>query len=139
MKINQSTIHGRFEVAVSGQVLISRTWGPFNLECIHAYREHMNLHIQSLVGQRWAMLALACGEPIHTPESLAEMVNTIEHQRTLGRCATAIVLINVEGANMVKLMLSSMYEKANEPFFFAEDEASAMSWLKEQIASSSSD
>jgi hypothetical protein len=134
MIINQSAIHGRFEVAAKGQILISRTWGPFNVECIHAYREDVNLQVKSLVGQRWAMLAVTIGTPLHTPDSMAEMVNTIRQQRNHGRCGTAIVLVDVEVESIVKAMLTAMYTQANEPFIFADDEASATIWLEAQIA-----
>lgn len=135
---NQSAIHGRFEVTIDGQILISHTWGPFNLECIHAYREHLDLKIESLKGKAWAMLAIAEGAPLHTPASMEEMINTILHQRILGRCATAIVIGNVEAVNIVKSMLSTMYLQANEPHIFASDEASAMIWLTARIANAAS-
>jgi hypothetical protein len=138
MTSNKSLIHGRFEVTINGQVLISHTSGPFNLECIHAYREHLDLRVQSLAGKCWAMLAVADSAPLHTPESMAEMINTILHQRKLGRCATAIVIGDVEGVNIVKSMLTTMYVQANEPHIFASDEASAMIWLEAQIASAES-
>ena len=138
MTNKKSLIHGQFEVTINGQILISHTSGPFNLECIHAYREHLDLMVQSLAGQRWAMLAVAEGAPLHTPESLAEMVRTIVHQRKLGRCATAIVIGDVEGLNIVKSMLSGMYAQANEPHIYAADEASATIWLNAQIANAES-
>ena len=134
MSSHQSTIHGRFEVTADGQILISRTWGPFNVECVHAYRDRVNLQVESLSGQRWAMLAVTTGMPLHTPDSMAEMVSIIQQQRKLGRCATAIVLVNVEVESIVKSMLSVMYNQANEPFIFANDEASATIWLEAQIA-----
>ena len=134
MTSTQNAIHGRFEVVTKGQILVSHTWGPFNVECIHAYREHLDLQVKSLAGQRWAMLAVTIGTPLHTPESIAEMVSTIEHQRSLGRCATAIVFIDVEAESVMKSMLSTMYSQADEPFIFASDEASATTWLQEQIA-----
>lgn len=134
MTSNQSAIHGRFEVSANGQILLSRTWGPFNVECVHAYRDYLNLQVKSLAGQKWAMLAVTIGMPLHTPDSLAEMVNTIRQQKKLGRCATAIVLVDVEVENVVKSMLTSLYNQANEPFIFADDEASATIWLEAQIA-----
>jgi hypothetical protein len=134
MTNTQTAIHGRFEVTSNGNVLVSHTWGPFNVECIHAYRDHLDHQVKSLTGKRWAMLAVAYGTPIHTPESMAEMISTIQHQRKLGRCATAIVFIDVEAENIVKSMLTAMYEKASEPFIFASDEATAMTWLEAQIA-----
>jgi hypothetical protein len=133
MTDNQSVIHGRFEVTVKGQILISHTWGPFNVECVHAYRKQVDLNVASLEGQRWAMLAVTIGAPLHTPASMAEMVNTILHQRNIGRCATAIVLMDVESEIIVKSMLSGMYVQAGEPHIFASDEASAITWLNEQI------
>ena len=80
------------------------------------------------------MLAVANGAPLHTPTSMEEMVKTIQYQRKLGRCATAIVIGDVEAANIVKYMLSSMYLQADEPHIFAGDEASATTWLETQIA-----
>ena len=134
MTSNHSAIHGRFEVTAKGQILTSRTWGPFNVECIHAYRDYLNLQVKSLAGQRWAMLAVTTGAPLHTPDSMAELINTIQQQRKLGRCATAVVLVDVEVESIVKSMLTSMYNQANEPFIFANDEASASAWLETQIA-----
>ncbi len=134
MTDNQSVIHGRFDVTIKGQILISHTWGPFNVECIHAYRKEVDLKVASMAGQHWAMLAVAIGAPLHTPDSMAEMVSTISHQRTLGRCATSIVLMDVESENIVKSMLSTMYLQAAEPHIFSSDEASATAWLKEQIS-----
>ena len=133
MTITQSAIHGRFELTAKGQILVSRTWGPFNVECIHAYRDHLNLLVESLAGKRWAMLAVTFGTPLHTPESMAELVNTIQQQRKLGRCATAIVLVDVEAENIMKSMLTAIYKQAEEPFIFANDEASAALWLEDQI------
>lgn len=134
MKPSQSAIHGRFEVAAMGPILISRTWGPFNLECILAYREQVNLQAKSLAGRSWAMLAITIGTPLHTPDSMAEMICTIRQQRQLGRCATAVVLVEVDVASIVKSMLTAMYNQAEEPFIFADDEASATQWLEAQIA-----
>ena len=134
MSSHQSTIHGRFDVTAKGQILISHTWGPFNVECVHAYRDYLQLQIKSLAGQRWAMLAVTTGAPLHTPDSMAEMISTIQQQRKLGRCATAIVLVDVEVESIVKSMLTGMYNQANEPFMFARDEASATIWLEAQIA-----
>lgn len=131
---DQHKIHGRFDVSIRGRILVSRTWGPWNLEFVHAYRKDMDRKVRSLAGRPWAMLALTGGEPIHTPESLAEMVHTIRHHRTLGRCGTAIVMVNVDATNLIRLMLSSMYAQAGEPCFFPDDEASAIAWLEARIA-----
>lgn len=133
MTSTSSAIHGRFEVITKGKILVSHTWGPFNVECIHAYREHLDSQIKSLTGKRWAMLAVTYGSPIHTPASMAEMVSTIQYQRSLGRCATAIIFVDVEAESVVKSMLSTMYSQANEPYIFASDEASATVWLNAQI------
>ena len=134
MITNPSAIHGRFEVNAKGPILISRTWGPFNVECVLAYREQVNRQIKSLAGQPWAMLATTIGSPLHTPDSMAEMIHTIQQQRQLGRCATAIVFVDVDVESIMKSMLTSMYTQADEPFIFAADEASATQWLEAQIA-----
>ena len=80
------------------------------------------------------MLAITIGTPLHTPDSMAEMICTIRQQRQLGRCATAVVLVEVDVASIVKSMLTAMYNQAEEPFIFADDEASATQWLEAQIA-----
>jgi len=129
-------MHGRFDLAVDGRVLISRTSGPWNLECVLAYHDETNRKVQSLAGSPWVVLALVGGEPIHTPESMAEIVTTIRDHRMLGRCATALVFVDVDvdARNLMKLMLSPMYVQAHEPCWFADDEATALAWLKVQLA-----
>jgi hypothetical protein len=126
-------IHGHFEITLEGRILVNRTWGPWNRELILAYREEMDRIVNRLAGERWAMLAFASKEPMHTPDSLAEMVAAIAHQRMQGRCATAVVLQDVVGEGMVKMILSRMYTEAGEPFIFADDADHARSWLQSQL------
>jgi hypothetical protein len=129
-------MHGRFELDIDGRIFISRTWGPWNLECVQAYHEETNRKVQLLSGAPWVVLALVGGEPIHTPQSMAEVVRTICDHRAMGRCATALVFvdIDVDARNLMRLMLSPMYVQAEEPFYFADDEATARAWLQAQLA-----
>ena len=131
--ITNRAMHGFFEVSVEGRILISRVTGPWNLEAVEAYSEEVNRKIKQLIGQPWGVLAIVSGEPIHTPESMQEMTDTIRFHRSLGRCATALVFVDVEGVHLMKTMLAPMYIDSKEPYYFADDEASARSWLIEQL------
>jgi len=131
--IASHTIHGLFEVSVEGRILISRVRGPWNLEAVAAYRDEVNRKVEALIGQPWGVLAIVGGEPIHTPDSMQEVTDAIRFHRTLGRCATALVFVDVEAVGLMKTMMAPMYIHSNEPYYFADDEAAARSWLREQL------
>jgi hypothetical protein len=130
---NQYRIHGQFELSVEGHILIARGRGPWNLEAIKAYGIDSNAKIQLFADEPWGLLAIVEGEPFHTPESVNALVNIIDAHRKHGRCATALVLLDVTSPIFAKLMLSRIYVEAREHFYFANDEASALMWLTDQI------
>jgi hypothetical protein len=116
--IANRAMHGFFEVRVEGRILISRVCGPWNLEAVEAYRDEVNRHIKSLIGQPWGVLAIVGGEPIHTPESMQGVTDVIRLHRSLGRCATALVFADVEAVSLMKMMLAPMYIQSQEPYYF---------------------
>ncbi len=128
--------HGEFEFSVEGRVLRVRTSGPWNKELIQQYAGVLAQALASLAGAPWGVFATVVGQGLHTPESFAEMQAGIGRQRAIGRCATAVVLENVEGAPIVQRMLERMYREAGEPAAFFDDSAAAMAWLRARIADS---
>ena len=130
---NHYRIHGEFDVSVDGQILISRVFGPWNFEAVEAYGIEVNKKIQLLAGKPWGLLAVIGGEPFHSPKSIEELIHIVRSHRKLGRCGTALVLVDVESPILVKLILSQIYVKAEEPFYFAADETSAIVWLNDKI------
>lgn len=129
-------VHGSYQLATEGRLLVVHTRGPWNREHILDYINTLEARLLELAGNPWAVLAFVAEEGMHTPDSFDQMVDAIRRQRSIGRCGTAVLLQEVFAESVVRDILSRMYDAAGEPHRFFDDELAARAWLAERLAQS---
>ena len=132
----QYRIQGRYELRIEGRMMVSSVRGPWNIRAVKGYGVASAELIRSLAGAPWVVLAKISGEPLHTAESIDELATMVRHHHELGRSGTALVFEEDSAVSRIhQLMLLKIYTLSGEPFYFAEDEASARAWLDQQLTS----
>lgn len=124
---------GDFYVATEKQIMVARITGPWNEELAHLFGRKANECADSLSGTHWALLATIFNDGMHTPDTFDATVQMVRQHRQKGRTATALVLRDVDGQEIVRKVFSRLYEKAGETYAFFDDEASARCWLEDRL------
>jgi hypothetical protein len=130
--------HGSYDVSIDGRVLRAVVCGPWNVELVQAYADAFAQQVHTLAGAPWGTLAILTGEALHTAESHQAVVETVRQHRTLGRCATAVVMRVNSVPAMIRALFTRLYAEAGEPCEFFDDETQALQWLQAQIKLSES-
>jgi hypothetical protein len=116
-------------LSVEGQLLIVEGTGPANIEMVHEYqRQVMGLRKQ-IMHAPWASLALLSGTPLVSPEAKDQFVQVIKQAGAMHLRATAVVLIDMESAEMVRQFWQGIYIEAGVNYKFFETQQEARIWL----------
>ncbi|MBS1198949.1 MAG: hypothetical protein H6R18_2734 [Proteobacteria bacterium] len=124
---------GDFSVATENQILVASITGPWNEELAYLFGRKANECADLLSGTRWALLATIFNDGMHTPDTFDATVQMVRQHRQKGRAATALVLKDISGPEIVRRVFSRIYEKAGETYAFFDDEASARCWLEDRL------
>jgi len=73
-----------------------------------------------------------------TPEATERLIQETSRHLALGRCGTAIELIDVQATSMVRSFWSRIYQEAGVPYCFVNNRQEAVDWLQQQIAAAQS-
>ncbi len=125
---------GDFSVAAENHFMVARITGPWNEELARLFGRKANDCAELLAGTSWVLMATIINEGMHTPDTFSATVEMVRQHRQKGRTATALVLKDVDGAEIVRSVFSRLYKKAGEPHAFFDDEISARAWLIERLS-----
>lgn len=82
----------------------------------------------------WASLVLLHGTPLVPPEAKIILSETIEKAKSMHLQATAVVLVDVEFADVVKGFWNEIYQDIGVNYQFFETELLARAWLTDILA-----
>lgn len=125
--------HGEYEIVVDGSHLLVDAAGPFNEELIKEYRQSLAKAIQQVSGKKWGQIIVLHDMSLFTRDAQEELLNTLRERKKLGLAASAVVLIDVEGASIAKSQLAYCYSNADIEFDFFDSIEQAKSWLSEIV------
>lgn len=138
MNKNRYPPHGKLHLSVEGQLLIIRGAGPANLEMVQEYQSQVISFREQIMDAPWASLVLLSETPLVPPEGKDILIQTIKQAKTMHLCATAVVFVDVEFADMVKHFWLDIYHDTGVTYQFFETEEQARSWLQDKLAESPS-
>lgn len=121
--------HGKFEIKVENSHLLVDAAGPFNEELIKEYRQSLAEAIQNISGKKWGQIIVLHEMSLFTRDAQEELLNTLRERKKLGLVASAVVLIDVEGAGIAEEQLSYCYRGAEIEFAFFTSTEEARLWL----------
>lgn len=122
-------IHGDLHLSIEGQLLVIEGEGPANLEMVLQYQRKVQAYRDSIMHKPWASLVLLSGTPLVPPEAKVLLTEIIRQAQQMHLAATAVVLIDVEYALIVRKFWQSIYEETGVTYQFFEDERDARDWL----------
>lgn len=126
--------HGTFDVCQMGRILRVEGTGPWNLESMRSSAKEAQSIVAALQGQPWAVLVVLHGESIFVPAAANMLIETVQREKTLGRCATAVLVNDCTSPNFAQMHMADIYDAASEHFQFFDDIHLATAWLHQQIA-----
>lgn len=136
-KFNGFEAHGTLDLRVEGRVLIVEGTGPWNMESIKSSGAKAEPLIKQLSGEPWVALVILHGESIYVPSAMNSLIQAVSHERSLGRCATALLVNDCFSPGFAKQHLAEIYQKANEIYEFFDDTDHARQWLNSQLEQNS--
>lgn len=125
--------HGSVEVSVQGQVLYVEAIGPWNLESLKQSAIKSKPLIEKLSKAPWGVMVFLHGEAIYVPAAAQKLATIIQHEKSIGRKATALMVNDCASPNFAKLHMSDIYSAAGENFEFFDDETLALAWIYSQL------
>jgi hypothetical protein len=130
MSNNKFPAHGTMRLSVEGQLLIIEGSGPANIEMVQEYQQKVMGLRKQIMHAPWASLALLSGTPLVSPEAKELFVKVIKQAKTMHLRATAVVLIDMESADMVRQFWQEIYIDAGVKYDFFETIEEARNWLQ---------
>ncbi|GAB5380512.1 MAG: hypothetical protein Alis3KO_26520 [Aliiglaciecola sp.] len=126
--------HGELNLSVDGQLLIIDGAGPANLEMVLKYQRSVIGYREQIMHAPWASLVLLHGMPLVPPEAKIILSETIKKAKTMHLQATAVVLVEVEFADVVKGFWNEIYQDAGVRYRFFDTEQQARHWLADILS-----
>ena len=138
MSLPTPTEHGFYRV--ERQENIIRMWvaDGINQELIQHYQQDIARELAELNASLWGVHLVVNGDVLMTPEATARLIAETSCHIALGRCGTAIELINGQATSMVRSFWSRIYQQAVIPYCFVNTRQEAVDWLQQQIAAAQS-
>jgi hypothetical protein len=134
LSINYFPAHGALKVSINGRLLVISGEGPANIELTQQYREIVGPYREKLIGQPWASLVILKGLPLFPPEAKTYMIETTKQVvAETDIVATGVVFKDIQYENVIKPFWEEIYESAELPYFFSNDEKTTTDWLLQQI------
>lgn len=123
-------IHGDLHLSIEGQLLLIEGEGPANLEMVLQYQRKVQTYRNKIMHKPWASLVLLSGTPLVPPEAKVLLTDIVRQAQEMHLAATAVVLVDVEYALIVKKFWQSIYEETGVTYQFFEAEQDARDWLE---------
>lgn len=125
--------HGQLSLSIENRLLIIEGEGPGNTEVAIQYQKNIQPYREKLADAPWVSLVKLSGMPLLPPEATGLMTSSIKNAMTMNLVATAIVLVDVEFAEMVKQFWSAVYEETGLAYGFFDTESQARQWLNHKL------
>ncbi len=126
-------VHGQLHLSIDGQLLVIEGEGPANLEMVLQYQRSVQAYRDKIMHKPWASLVLLSGTPLVPPEAKSLLAETIRQAKLMHLAATAVVLVDVEYALIVKKFWTEIYEETGVIYGFFDSENEARVWLEKKI------
>lgn len=127
-------VHGELRLSTDGQLLVIEGEGPANLEMVLQYQRSVQAYRDKIMHKPWASLVLLSGTPLVPPEAKSLLAETIRQAKLMHLAATAVVLVDVEYALIVKKFWTEIYEETGVTYGFFDSENEARVWLEKKIS-----
>ncbi len=134
--------HGRVEFSVSGNILTSRVFGPFNVELVRAVPLTRADDFKAFVRRgTWGDIIVFVDNALASPEALGVLGDSLRNRATQGLLphATALVLPpDVEGAQLMaphylRCFQEHAYTAHGIPIAQFNDYDAAQAWLSDTL------
>ena len=125
--------HGFYQIERLDPLLRLTIAEGMNKELIAQYQADMARHIEQLSNQLWGLHLIIHGDVLMPPDAYEALIEVTRNHKRLGRCATAVKLINPSAVGMLKAFWSHIYQSAEIPYLFCDNDAEAEEWLYSQI------
>lgn len=123
--------HGSFTIELTTDRLIVDGKGPFNTEIVSHYESRIEQAIARFEGKSWSQLIRLHGLSMFTPEAERKLEETIEYRFQRGLTASAVVVGDVEGKQLVMQQMGSIYKRVGVAFDFFDTDDDAHDWLNQ--------
>lgn len=130
--------HGNLQLSVEGPLLIIKGYGPANLEMVQEYQRQVIGFREQIMHAPWASLVLLSGTPLMSPEAKSVLMQTIKQAKVMHLRATAIVLVDVEFAEIVEHFWQDIYQDLGVNYGFFATDAEARLWLQNLLSNETS-
>lgn len=127
-------IHGELNLSIDGQLLVIEGSGPANLEMVLNYQRSVIGYREQIMHAPWASLVLLHGTPLFPPEAKTILAETIKSAKAMHLQATAVVLTDVDYAEVVKGFWTEIYQEVDVKYQFFQSEQQARIWLADILA-----
>lgn len=137
-RIPTTTEHGYYQVERTENIIRISVAEGINQELIQRYQQEIARELVELNGSLWGVHLVINGDVLMTPEATARLIAETSRHLALGRCGTAIELVNGQAISMVRSFWSRIYQEAGIPYCFVNNRQEAVDWLQRQIAAAQS-
>ncbi|MGO4892384.1 hypothetical protein [Flavobacterium sp. W21_SRS_FM6] len=127
-------VHGTINLNIVDRILVVEGTGPWNVESVAQASKAVSPLIKTLSGKHWGVLVILHGEPIYVPEAASYLSQSIKAEKTRGRVATAVIVVESKSPEFAKSHLNSIYRDAGETVRFFDNKEQANWWLIQQIS-----
>lgn len=121
--------HGTINFKFEESILTVEGSGPWNKETLVASSEDAFLVQKKITEDKWGVIVIINGEPIHTPEAAELLIEYVKGDIQKGRIATAIILIDCPFPDIGIRHLSDIYNRSGEKFQFFNNVSNAKAWM----------
>lgn len=125
-------VHGEFIVTLSGNVMLTQAFGPWNTECAEQFANAYALEIKALDHQPWADLVVLCGESLLIPDAERTLLEKIRLTKEKGLQRVAIVIGRSKVGVTSRMQLEKLYRQVGMAYEFFDQYEQGLAWLTSQ-------
>lgn len=133
-----TTEHGYYQVERTENIIRISVAEGINQELIQLYQQEIARELVALNGSLWGVHLVINGDVLMTPKATERLLLETRSHIALGRCGTAIELVNGRATSLIRAFWSQLYQQAGIPCCFVHNRQEAVAWLKQQIAEAGS-
>lgn len=133
-----NTEHGHCLVERTENIIRISVAEGINQELVKRYQQEMARELAVLNGSLWGVHLVINGDVLMTPEATERLIQETSRHLALGRCGTAIELVNSQAISILRSFWSRIYQEADVPYCFVNNRQEAVDWLQQQIAAAQS-
>ncbi|AYA66084.1 MULTISPECIES: hypothetical protein [unclassified Alteromonas] len=124
-------VHGEFDIALSGNIMLTQAYGPWNAECVVAFGEAYRIERQLLKADTWSDIVILRGESLLIPDAERVLGVRIAAVVPLGLKKVAIVTAESSVSVTARMQLTRMYDSLDVEYDFFTTYSEAKAWLEE--------